>query len=754
MRHVAVTAVAACAVVAGSLLSATGPASAVVPQVPPTTAAFAALNPVTPLTAATFAAPPSNDRPWVRWNWNPAVTSLAELDAELQDIADQHIGGVEIGQGGVPTKEQLTAVYNKANALGVTVSLKAANGLPGATYVNTDPFARRTLASFRQTVDAGATITAPVPGPATGNPGTIVAVLAYRCTTAPCATAGTVALEAASVVDLAGSLTGTNADGYQGGSTAGTVTWTAPADPAGAQWVVLTFRAVAFGNQPETLSLAGTKEVTDAYDTYFADGLGVLVRQNAGDFFVDSHASDPWGAPEELWSSDMRSQFQQRAGYDITPLLASLVHPTMAGAGLGGPPPPTSVFYTFSDGSDTRVRSDFNRVRSDLFTTNRLVAFQNWAHTYNMKLRLQQEDGPITSIGDQLQTSSVLDRSENESLTGSDQTDIYRSMASANHMTGNTWYSTECCAVLNESYIATYQDAAIRMNHQFAGGVNRIVYHVRPQRFTPTTTWPGMGFNANKVSFSNAWNANSPIYGDSRQMNDYFARNHLVLTQGIAKMDVAVYSRNYSAPSAFSTTDPNNRLWQDLGLQRAGYTWDYLDENLFSLPNAVVTNHRLAEKGPGYKALVFDQFLIPSSNTARGTLTLAGAQKILDYARAGLPVVLVGSPVGAGGLPVAQDAALAKVVAQILANRNVSQVASEADVPLRLAQLGIRPQAKPAAATSLLSVRRSDEASSTNYYWIYNQGVDAWPGSTAVFGRNPSNVYEEPSACRVTTVNN
>ena len=64
-----------------------------------------------------------------------------------------------------------------------------------------------------------------------------------------------------------------------------------------------------------------------------------------------------------------------------------------------------------------------------------------------MKLRLQQEDGPATSIGDQLQTSAVLDRSEYESLTGSDQTDLYRPMGSANHMTGNTWYSTECCAV-------------------------------------------------------------------------------------------------------------------------------------------------------------------------------------------------------------------------------------------------------------------------------------------------------------------
>ena len=63
-----------------------------------------------------------------------------------------------------------------------------------------------------------------------------------------------------------------------------------------------------------------------------------------------------------------------------------------------------------------------------------------------MKLRLQQEDGPATSIGDELQTSRVLDRSEYESLTGSDQTDLYRPMASANHMTGNTWYSAPSAA--------------------------------------------------------------------------------------------------------------------------------------------------------------------------------------------------------------------------------------------------------------------------------------------------------------------
>ncbi|MEV6346454.1 glycosyl hydrolase [Actinoplanes sp. NPDC051851] len=695
---------------------------------------WAALNPVTALTAATFADPPQNDMPWARWNFPPATATVAGLEADLQDAYDHNIGGVEIGQGGTPTTEQLTAVYRMANRLGITVSLKAANGLPTTTYQGTDDLARRTLSTTTQLVDGGTTLTGAVGGTTTG---TIVAVLAYRCASPTCPTTGAIPLDRSSVHDLTSSLTGTNADGYQDGSTAGNLSFTAP---AGNQWTVLTFRAVPFGVQPETLTKAGTKQVTDAYDAYFAGGLASLVTKNGGDFFVDSHAGDPWGAPEELWSSTMRSDFRTRAGYDLVPNLAALVSPTMAGAGLGGVSP-TAISYEFTDGTADRIRSDFNRVRSDLFTENRLLPFQNWAHTYGMRLRLQQEDGPVTSIGDQLQTSSVLDRSEYESLTGSDQTDLYRPMASANHVTGNTWYSTECCAVLNASYLETYQDAIVRMNHEFAGGVNRIVYHIRPYLDTPTSTWPGLGFSASKVGFSNAWNRTEPYWADSAAINDYFARNHLVLTQGSAKVDVAVYQRNYSSPAAFSTTDTDNRHWQDLGLQRAGYSWDYLDEKLFDYPNA-----------RNYQALIIDQFLTPSTNTARGTLTVEAAQDVLRFARSGMPIVFVGAPTGTGTMPTSTDATLTGLLAQIYAQRSVHRVAAEADVPATLARLGIHPQAEPASPTTLQSVRRTDRG--TDYYWLYNQGVDAYPGSTASYGKNPSNLYEEPSACATVTVNN
>jgi hypothetical protein len=732
---------------AAGLSSSSAVAGTTTPDgVPSTTAAFAAMNPVTDLNASTFADPATTEKPWVRWNFKPADprTTIASLEADLEDAAAHGIGGVEIGQGGTPTPAQLTAIYAKAKALGITVSLKAASALPGQTYSNTDAYARRTLNFSKfDPVLAGNTIDADVPGTATG---TIVAVVAYRCTTAGCpnVTGGLVSLVRDSAVDLTSTLTGTNTSGYQGGTTTGHLSWTAPTTTAGASWLVTVYRAVPFGTTPETLSTEGTQQVTDAYDAYFAGGLGDLVKENGGDFFVDSHASDPWGVPQELWSSNLAADFDDRAGYDLVPLLAALVDTSMQ-SGL-------TTTYTFSDGTAARIRSDFSRIRSDLYTENRITRFQDWAHTYNMKLRLQQEDTPTTAGGNQIQTSVALDRSEHESLIGSDQTDTYRSMASGNHMTGNTWFSTECCAVLNEAYAQTTEDLVVRMNHEFAGGVTRLVYHTRPSTATSTSSWPGPNYSGGdaKTGFSNSYTSVQPYYTDAAAYNDHFARTTTVLTQGAAKVDIAVYNRNYSNPAAFGITDPSNKHWQDTGLQRAGYTWDYADETIMGLPNATVTNGRLAADGPAYQALVFDQFLQPTASTTRGTLTVQAATKMLEYAKAGLPIIFVGNPQNSGTYPASTDTGLNSILTELRGQDTFYTVPSEAALPKKLANLGLAPAAQTKSPSSVMSVRRRDASSGTNYYWLYNMGVDAYTGNNSVYGQNPSNLYEDPDACNTT----
>jgi hypothetical protein len=432
------------------------------------------INPVTRLTAGSFASPPATDRPWVRWNFPPATTPIAELEKELDELSAAGIAGVEIGQGGNPTNEQLAAILRKATPLGITVSLKYKGGAPiDGTWDSANDYTRKTLEQSATTVNAGATFSGSLPGS-----GTIVAVLTYRCAAVPCSTP-IASLARSSVIDLTSQITGKNTDGFFDGTTAGTLNWTAPAEPASAQWQLITFRATVAQAAPEVFSIEGTNALIAGYEAMWTPELKALLKANRSDLFVDSHSTDPWGTPLDLWSSNMGREFQNRAGYSIIPDLAALFYAN----------------YRFDDGSDQRVRTDFYQVRSDLFAENRIVPSTKWANTYNMTLRLQPEDpvagSPDPPMQDQIDMAYKLQRPEHESLAGRDQIDMWRPIASANHMNGNPWFSTECCAVNGFNYVETLQDVVNRMSRSYAGGITKEVYHVYPGAFSPTTTWPG-----------------------------------------------------------------------------------------------------------------------------------------------------------------------------------------------------------------------------------------------------------------------
>lgn len=154
------------------------------------------------------------------------------------------------------------------------------------------------------------------------------------------------------------------------------------------------------------------------------------------------------------------------------------------------------------------------------------------------------------------------------------------------------------------------------------------------------------------------------------------ARNGQLLTQGRARMDLAVYMHNYAYPSVRGDSVGH---WNDRALQEAGYTWDYLSPALLSLPAATVSNGRLAEEGPAYKALIFNAQLWPPINTARGDLTVEMAERFIEYAEDGLPIVFVGElPGETPGYDPEHDAQLQTLVAQLAGMANVHQASAEA----------------------------------------------------------------------------
>lgn len=709
------------------------------------------INPVTPLTPASFAKPPATDLPWVRLNM-PATADPAELAAEIQVLHDSGIAGVEVGQGAFPNNDQLVALLKAANRVGIKISLSHGPTQNPAGYSIDDDHARKTLVVGKALVKAGETFNGHLPAPtltaagrsgfgglpqpgrgpaAIGAPGaapgaapggrgpgggggrggpqptraTLISVMAYRCTQTPCPATGPVDLDRASFVDLTPTVTAKNTAGVLGGTSAGDLTWSAPATPAGAQWQLIAFWSRGVFAQPDPFSDEGYAQLINSMETGLSAEVKTLLKANGGDIFYDSHSVDR-GSPDELWTNKMAEEFAARRKYSLLPNLPALFQD----------------HFSFNDGSAPRVRNDLYAVRGDIWLQKQIAPLRTWVRKYGNVLRVQVEGeaAMTTPITDMVQATAAVDRPEHENLFVGDEVDNYLPMASANHMTGNPWYSTECCAALGQAYAETYQDTIIRMHRSFVGGITKLVYHVYPYRDAPASKWPGYN-NFGQAGFSNAWGPRNPFFADARAYNDYIARNQQTLTQGDAKTDVAVYMQNYLYPPSQGF---KYRAWGDPKLWEAGYTRDYLNPDMLNLPNATVRGKVLAANGPAYKALIIDAEQGPPTDPVKTSMPVEVARKIVTFARAGLPVIVVGTPPDRtpGNTPQA-DSELKTVIADLLRQPSVSQVPHEADVPAKLRALGIRPAADPATPSSVLSIRRRDAATKTDYYFFYNQGI-------------------------------
>ncbi|MFJ3670284.1 glycosyl hydrolase [Streptomyces sp. NPDC090106] len=657
------------------------------------------------LTAANFSDPAAADRPWVRWTLAPGATT-AELRSELREMAAAGIAGAEIGQGSFPSTGQLAALYETANSLGVTLSLSHGPVSAPDGFSIDDDQARKQLAYGARTVAGGTVFSGALPKPSTSNRTTLVKVLAFRCS-GTCSADGQNSLDKDSVVDLTSRVRGTDTAGVGGGTTTGTLAWSAPKS---GDWELLAFWSTGVQAQPDLLTTAGTQVLTRTMDQQFAS-IKQLMRTNGGDFLYDSHTADR-GSPTDTWSNSMASDFRHATGYSLTDYLPLLVNLPSTGFGAA-----TSAFQ-FDTKTSAKFRNDFNQVRTDLWLDNHVKPLKQWAKkNYGYAVRLQPY-GDNGAAVDSIQAAANLDRPETETLWFGDEVDNYLPEASANHMTGTKWYSIEGSAALNQAYAQTLQDQVVRMNKAYAGGVTKLVYHTYPSDTGDSATWPG--YSLFPSSFSGSWGPRNPDWAaDAKAYNDYFARNQLVLTQGEAKTDVAVYMQNYVYPQPY--TQGNLQYWSDPKLSEAGYTRDYVNPTLLDLPNAKVRNGRLATDGPDYKALVLDSRQLPVSAPSRDSLPLATAKKILGYAKAGLPVVIVGdAPSGVPGIDAQGDKDVRSVVAALLKQRSVHTVEDEAAVPALLGELGIRPSAEPATPGPIVSVHRAD--ADTDFYWLYNQG--------------------------------
>ncbi|NYJ03236.1 hypothetical protein HNR19_003934 [Nocardioides thalensis] len=679
--------------------------------------------------AKRFRKPGTGSAAGFRWWWPHGLVDPEQVAREVDQVADAGFGvlevavvthslrarGIEIdvaqhGWGGPTWVAGVKAALARAAERGVRVDITVGPSWPAAvpTITPEDDAACNELAFGQADVPAGGTYDAELPAPtgeAHSDRAELVTVQAHRVTAR---TSSTTTIDPGSYVDLAGSVSGTR------------LTWTAPAEPAGATWVVLATWRRGSGQEPEAgphtaprsyvvdhFSEAGTQAVIDLWEDRVLDSeMRARLRAAGGYLFEDSLEIE---TEATIWTPRMLEEFEERAGYDLRPWLPVVLEVDEAyrfALGAPGAPATTDALRT------NQVRDDFNQVLSDLYRDHHLRPMQEFARTLGMGLRIQAY-GLET---DSTEHAAILDIAETESL-GFKNLDDYRVMAGGRDIAGKKILSCEAICYNGAAYNTTWgangtsptaqNQALFTLNSIFAAGVNQAIIHGFPYAEAPDVTWPGFAafspYYNGAVGFGEAWGPRTPQWEHVPGIAGYLARTQLVLQTGVPKYDI-VFLRQKSGASTgigpFWVTNDGTKL---------GWSHSFITSALLTRDDVTVRGGRLAPDGPAYKVLVIGPDKIRSREV---TIDLDAARKALELGRAGLPIILVsdaGKDWTRDATPIGRtdEAAVAEVrrlMTEIAALPTTRSVA-EAQVGTALAALGVARDVEHADST-VMHVRR------------------------------------------------
>jgi hypothetical protein len=670
----------------------------------------------TPGFALDFARPASAVRPKFRWWWPHGLVDPAEIRREVDRIADAGFGGAEIadvhhsvtqpmdpeGHGwGTPAwVAAVTAALSQASRRGITIDLTIGPAWPAAvpTVTPDSTAAMKELAHGAVTVRAGAVFDGPAPAPAVApaeaaHDQRLLAVQAVRTDPAN-ATRKEAGLDAASVTDLTAEVSG------------GRLTWTAPGD---GDWLVIAYWLRGSAQQPEGgphtdppsyvvdhLSPAGTAAVAGFWEKRILNpALRKLICEAGGALFEDSIELE---TDATLWTPDLPAEFEKRTGYDLLPYLPALVKQN------------ENTVYAFEAGLTARLRRDLSRVLSALINEHHFGALRTWAHSIGLELRAQ----PYGLETDAISSAAILDIPEGESL-GFHNLDDYRCLAGGRDMGGRRILSNELGAYAGGAYNTAWDKVLKTLGGEYAAGVNQTVVHGFSYAEAPGAAWPGFAaftpYNGS-VGYAESWGPRQPTWRHIEDVAGYLGRTQAILQAGTPRIDVA-----YVWQSGYGKTGLGAQWFTSDGVP-AGWTHQMLSPALLDLPSATVARGRLNPAGPAYKVFVLDGDALSGREH---TLPARAAERLLAFARAGLPVIVVGdwSDAHVPGVAAAgEDDRVRALVAELLARPGVRAVADKTGIPAALAALGLRPDAEYAQSSTLLNARRT--AGKVDYYYFCN----------------------------------
>lgn len=745
-----------------------------------------------------LANPPIESRPEVRWWLAEGLHTDETLRAEIEAAHRMGFGGMEFlamdegmvdharyGWGSEEWVHDSAVVVAETTARGMAVSFTSGTNWSNAnlpTITPEHPAAAKELDVTVEDLSAGQSRTgaltqidfdAPLPPtPLPGHRGTIleqqlVAVVAARVADAS-ATPPVLALD--SIVDLTSRVVD------------GTLDWTSPAD---GDWKLFAYWSHGTGQTASPsasinytvnyLDRAGVDAVIEYWDTVVLtpELRSYIARNPRTQMYMDSLELTVYGAGGLFWGRTLADDFRTRRGYDITPWLPFLERTVMGMAAA------TDYHYD-AEPQDAlvveKVRHDYVRTLTDLYIENMLRPFAAFLHDNGMTLRSEISYGlpfELTRPGPE------VDGIETESLEFGCQIDAYRLLAGPAHLFGKMYSSETGATSRNHMLDHRFYDQMIAT--QFAAGVTKTVLHgwASPAGAEGATEWPG--HEGMWPMFSERFDTRQPAAEFYPLWTDSLARQQMLLRRGRPRIDVAILRTDHFvdnliglsliAPDGRRIPDEEaigrmwmrnreNQWWQDLGMQDAGWSYEYLEGSLLLHPDVSYGDGVLQPNGPGYQALiVYQEGLDPDAalrllELARGgqrILVVHGARELKLLAR-GLHTTHKRAASRTPGLD-GRDEELAATMAALLAQPTVAEISDPSQTVTALRTLGVVGRAEFVEDNqSVLTLLRDDGDLSHLfvYHFLYETGsatvaqialertglvhrVDPWRGTTTTY---------------------
>ncbi|KAM5352978.1 hypothetical protein ACJ41O_005700 [Fusarium nematophilum] len=344
-------------------------------------------------------------------------------------------------------------------------------------------------------------------------------------------------------------------------------------------------------------------------------GLKSLLKDATGAGWEDS----PEVVCNISWTRDLPQRFKELHGYDIRPYLPLVMWGNNNLAIQAANPGRVRAILDTTD----RGQGVINDYRAALE-----AGYHEYVTTLNKWLNLELGVSFRAQVSYNLPMDMAahvpsVDIPEVESLGFHDSPDAYRQYTGASVLAGKRVVSNELGAAMGSAYSYTLPSLLHSANLGFVANVNKFVVH--GQSYSGNyynTTWPG--HTPFQYAFSEAYSNKQPSWehGMAEAM-EYLARAQHMMQSGLAELDVAVYNK-------VSATDlmPPADIYPSTDLSEDG--------DNFKLPQAVVRNKVLAPNTGSFKALILPD---------RSSITHEAVKDLIRFAKAGLPIIIVGRPI-------------------------------------------------------------------------------------------------------------